>query len=75
MKITQEKENMLMKKLGKKLAILAVIGAASIGFVGCGNSTDNPEQTEETTTVENVETQSRLLSLMRTEIITKTTLF
>ena len=46
-----------MKKLGKKLAILAVIGAASIGFVGCGNSTDNPEQTEETTTVENVETQ------------------
>ena len=57
MKITQEKENMLMKKLGKKLAILAVIGAASIGFVGCGNSTDNPEQTEETTTVENVETQ------------------
>ena len=57
MKITQEKENMLMKKLGKKLAILAVISAASIGFVGCGNSTDNPEQTEETTTVENVETQ------------------
>ena len=57
MKITQEKENMLMKKLGKKLAILAVIGAASIGFVGCGNSADNPEQTEETTTVENVETQ------------------
>ena len=57
MKITQEKENMLMKKLGKKLAILAVIGAASIGFVGCGNSTDNPEQTEETTTVENVEIQ------------------
>lgn len=46
-----------MKKLGKKLAILAVIGAASIGFVGCGNSADNPEQTEETTTVENVETQ------------------
>ena len=57
MKITQEKENMLMKKLGKKLAILAVIGAASTGFVGCGNSADNPEQTEETTTVENVETQ------------------
>lgn len=57
MKITQEKENMLMKKLGEKLAILAVIGAASIGFVGCGNSADNPEQTEETTTVENVETQ------------------
>ena len=57
MKITQEKENMLMKKLGKKLAILAVIGAASIGFAGCGNSADNPEQTEETTTVENVETQ------------------
>ena len=46
-----------MKKLGKKLAILAVIGAASIGFVGCGNSADNPEQTEKTTTVENVETQ------------------
>lgn len=46
-----------MKKLGKKLAILAVIGAASIGFVGCGNSADNPEQTEETTTVENAETQ------------------
>ena len=57
MKITQKKENMLMKKLGKKLAILAVIGAASIGFVGCGNSADNPEQTEETTTVENAETQ------------------